>query len=210
MLSPGTLLEVGGKPLRGRYRRLKMVDGKRTIETVEGTHPKAEQYTKIDVVDWDLDGDLDLLTGHNQGFFLLYRNRGSRTEPLFGLPEEVRPETGDFPGRPSPTLVDWDGDGRRDLLVGSSRSGVWFYRNVGEDGSPRFIEGVALKAGGAALEVGDRARASVTDWNNDGVHDLLVGDFFVKRDPSAPRGRTMGGHVWLFLGEKAGEEEEGF
>ena len=36
------------------------------------------------MVDWDGDGDLDLISGSNYGFVLLYENKGSRKEPVWG------------------------------------------------------------------------------------------------------------------------------
>ena len=44
-----------------------------------------------------------------------------------------------FGGNASPFVVDWDGDGRQDLLLGQFSGGkVRFYRNVGEHFDPVF------------------------------------------------------------------------
>jgi len=49
-------------------------------------------------------------------------------------------------GNSAPCVVDWDGDGRFDLVVGEYEDGaVRLYRNVGERGAPRFEAGVRLK-----------------------------------------------------------------
>ena len=200
---------MNGKPLKGSRRVSKKgPDGRRKIETIPGSHPKADQYTKIHLADWDRDGLKDLLVGHSTGEFLLYRNKGSKGKPVFTAPVTIRPEEDTFPLRPSPHLFDWDGDGKRDLLVGADSGKVYFYRNVGKDDALRFKKGVLLTAGGEPLAVGKRTRLHVTDWNNDGVPDLLVGDFLVERNADAPRKRSMTGHVWLFLGKcKNGDEE---
>ena len=39
------------------------------------------------------------------------------------------------------------------------------------------------------------------DWNNDGKLDILLGDFYSRKNDDGKR--TAGGNVWLFLGETA-------
>jgi hypothetical protein len=210
VLAKGSRLEVGGEPLMGSRRVGKMVNGKRVIETIPGSHDRAEQYTKIHFADWDLDGLKDILVGHSAGEFLLYMNKGEKGKPAFELPVSLKPEGDTFPPRPSPYLFDWDGDGNRDLLVGSDRGKVFFYKNVGKNDAPLFGKGELLSAGGKTLTVGTRTRIDIADWNNDGAPDLLVGDFSVQADPKAPRGRSMTGFVWVFLAKKPAKDEGGF
>ena len=48
-------------------------------------------------------------------------------------------------GHAAPLYIDWDGDGRRDLLVGQFGEGkLRIYRNVGTASQPRFDEDFAL------------------------------------------------------------------
>jgi hypothetical protein len=57
-------------------------------------------------------------------------------------------------GNSAPCVVDWDGDGRFDLLVGEYEDGaVRFYRNVGAPGAPRFEAGVRLRHAEGELSV---------------------------------------------------------
>ncbi len=52
-------------------------------------------------------------------------------------------------GHAAPCVVDFDGDGVRDLLVGQFGGGIlWIFRNEGTDRSPRLAAGVKFKEGG--------------------------------------------------------------
>ena len=162
-----------------------------------GSSELAHKYSKIDAADWDGDGFLDLLVGHDDGVFVLYLNTGKGNEPSFKKPELIEPEEGSFPFRPSPF---WDDDGNKDLLVGSEEGAVYFYRNEGTEEKRRFRSGVPLKADGEVIKKGKRARIKVTDWNNDGKPDILLGDYAVTKVPGS-RKVQKGGNLWLFLGK---------
>ena len=80
-----------------------------------------------------------------------------------------------------PCVADWNGDGRKDLLVGYQTAGkVALYLNSGSDANPVFTTSVNLQAGGADIYLpssGCGAPAPfVCDYDHDGKRDLLVGD----------------------------------
>src|SRR5690606_18450519 len=82
----------------------------------------------------------------------------------------------------SPFAIDWDQDGVLDLLVTNSfrsekHSFITFFRGVMTEKGIRFEPGVPLLQGkgGAKPFPGSAPRISVSDWNNDGVMDILVG-----------------------------------
>jgi hypothetical protein len=181
-LAKAKLVEADGKPIKS------------------GSHKLAGTYSKLHMADWDGDGLNDLLIGH-QDTIVFYRNVGTKGAPRFAAPTQVKPPTQKeapamaFPGRPSPYVIDWDGDGKKDLLVGFESPEIRFYRNVGTDKNPQLAnwQGEKLDLKVPAAEAGYRWRFDVTDWNNDGKPDLLVGNIY--------SGRKSGGNLWLFLGK---------
>ncbi|MBW3597563.1 MAG: VCBS repeat-containing protein, partial [Planctomycetes bacterium] len=69
--------------------------------------------------------------------------------------------------------MDWDHDGRTDVLSGSWPGEIYFFRGR-EDGG--FAEAETLQSEqGEAVNVGSAAAAHAADWNGDGLLDLLVG-----------------------------------
>jgi len=78
--------------------------------------------------------------------------------PQFASPVAI--EAGGVPinvgygGNASPFMVDWNGDGRQDLLLGQYNLGkVRFYANVGTNFNPTFSDYVFLQADGGDISV---------------------------------------------------------
>ncbi len=80
---------------------------------------------------------------HAFGLILTLGLHSPAAPSRFETPFQVQVDGATFYAQyPSPTLFDWDGDGRFDLLVGShdTRCGGYLriYRNIGEPGAPAF------------------------------------------------------------------------
>ena len=97
--------------------------------------------TKINVVDWDQDGLLDLLLGvgpqhgspYRGSYVLFAKNVGTNENPLFKRPEVLLWDSG---GRPLEfwrhgvhmAPVDWDGDGKYELVAGADQGRIWYWK----------------------------------------------------------------------------------
>jgi len=80
---------------------------------------------KVELVDWDGDGDLDLLmdAGRQVGW---YENRGPRERPLMVWRGVLVDR--EFGGHnPAPSAADWNADGRLDLMVGAEDGFLYFF-----------------------------------------------------------------------------------
>ncbi|MEZ6120723.1 MAG: VCBS repeat-containing protein, partial [Pirellulaceae bacterium] len=85
-----------------------------TIEKGEDANGGADNQieticTQQHAVDYDNDGDLDLVTGCFGNSFYLYTNNGSDKQPALGQPEKLPIASPSY--HSAPHLVDWDGDG---------------------------------------------------------------------------------------------------
>ena len=92
-----------------------------------------DHHSAPHLVDWDKDGDLDLISGTSSGGVLLSVNNGSRSEPKFGNFKQLvvapshAPSDSDTTEMSQATRVwatDFNNDGLMDLLVGDSASNV--------------------------------------------------------------------------------------
>ena len=150
-------------------------------------------------IDWDADGDLDLVVGDIRGNVWLIPNEGDAKHWAFGKERAVL--AGGQPivvgGDAGPTCADWDGDGDFDLLVGDGEGKVSWFENVGTQRAPKFAAAQVIVAPGhcaydatapAEPTRGIRAKLCAADWNGDGQQDLLLGDFATLRP--APKDRT--------------------
>ncbi|MCY2951472.1 MAG: VCBS repeat-containing protein [Planctomycetota bacterium] len=193
-LAAGVKMEAGGKVIKGVGIKVeKGADG--NYRAVPNKKEVIGTYSKLHVTDWDGDGLLDVLVGQDspggQSNILFYRNVGTAKEPKLAEPAMLDILKQRM-SRPSPYVVDWDGDGKQDVLLGTDANEVMFLKNNGTNEKPEFAAAEKIELPGFDPKC-YRCRIAVVDWNNDGKLDLLVGTFFSEGQ------NKMGGNVWLFL-----------
>src|SRR5262249_31038285 len=156
-------------------------------------------HGRVDLDDWDDDGLIDLVVGESYGHIFWWPNRGTPRRPAFpycrflfdaeGLPVDAGMAA-------APKVVDWDGDGRKDLLVGAEWNRLLYYRNVGSNRERKLAYQGLVRADGQtlALPVTPVAEANAAifkrdyypvpetvDWDGDGDPDLLAGGYITGR-----------------------------
>lgn len=164
--------------------------------SIEGEENYADHHmTSAAAVDWDDDGDLDLLLGAYEGALYLCMNEGSKTEPKFA-DHNLQVKAGGKHltiegGLATPRICDWNQDGLFDILCGGSSGGVFYFKNIGEKGKPKFAAAEALieRTEGASsydvtampcedgvpVQPASSFHIEAVDYDNDGDIDLLVG-----------------------------------
>jgi hypothetical protein len=129
------------------------------------------------LADLDGDGDLDLLVGNKiapdadtTGTITWFENTGTRTAPQF-RERGFLPLRGEF--HYAPTVADLDGDGLPDLILGTWRDQVQWWRNAGTHAAPRYeLADSAL----ITLTRGSNTAPAFADLDGDGDLDLIVGE----------------------------------
>jgi len=159
-----------GAPVFSKYQLLK----------AEGKDIDVGTFASPFVVDYNNDGAYDLLVGNGDGSLFYYANQGDTTQPVFTQPVLLEDSEGlaiEVDGYCTPCVVDWNGDNKKDILLGSSSGKLALYLNQGSDSEPLLVPPLSIEAGGEeALQVGSFSSPFIADWNGDGKRDLLVGD----------------------------------
>jgi hypothetical protein len=134
-------------------------------------------------IDFDKDGDLDILCGEFLDGFTYFENIGTRTAPKYAA--GIKLKTGD--GQPLtmdlemivPVAFDWDKDGDYDLIVGDEDGRVAFIENTGKfqsDHTPIFLPPKYFQQEADEVKFGALATPVGFDWDGDGDTDILCGD----------------------------------
>ncbi len=179
----------------------------------------------VTVVDWTGDGREDLLVGawhpsiaqpngaytygYNHpdeswnpyaGRLYLMRNVSTGDRLVFEDPVLVHADGNAIAtyGFIYPQVVDIDGDGRFDLLIGEQRPGLRWYRNVGTKGAPEFeFAGLIADACDRPIESVLSLRAWFEDLSGDGHPEMITASYFAfsmglsRFDQSVPKGRDL-------------------
>ena len=156
---------------------------------------------------------VDLLVGGEGGVYSYRWTKDGFEQPVPALQKNANLYGGSLPVS---SVIDWDGDGLKDLIAGNSEGFVLFCKNIGTINSPQFANGLPIKAGGEEIHIQSGYRGSiqgpgearwgyicptVADWNEDGLYDILLSDATAKHtvfmnrgtstNPNLDRGRPL-------------------
>lgn len=181
------------KPEYAAGQKLKDATGKPLVMDLQMITPTA--------IDWDDDGDLDLIVGDEDGRVALVENTGKLRDrqPVFLAPVYFQQEadTLKFGALATPYAYDWDGDGDQDILCGNTAGYIGLFENLGQgnNGLPKWDAPQLLTASpgtadseastfrilagphgsiqGPAEAKWGYTTLSVADWDTDGDPDII-------------------------------------
>ena len=139
-------------------------------------------------VDWDGDGDMDLVVGDEDGRVALIEHTGKVKDgmPVFKSPFYFKQKADNvkFGALATPVGVDWDNDGDDDIITGNSAGYISFIENLGMNGqTPKWAAPKLLESEGKVIRIqaGDNGSiqgpaeakwgyttVAVADWDGDG------------------------------------------
>ncbi|MGA0844960.1 MAG: LamG-like jellyroll fold domain-containing protein, partial [Luteolibacter sp.] len=128
-------------------------------------------------LDWDGDGDNDLLVGHSSGIWR-YENIGSAAAAVFAAGVKVQAGAADISlsGSILIALADFTGDGVDDLVAVNSSREVRVYANTATAGRPPvYAPEIRIQASTGGSFVLPDQRFDAADWDGDGLPDLVTG-----------------------------------
>ncbi|ORJ60338.1 FG-GAP-like repeat-containing protein [Geothermobacter hydrogeniphilus] len=156
------------------YPTLRVVgsQGKFQVATPRKLLP-AGSATSLFMIDWNNNGNVDLLVGGSDGRLRVYYNELRRQTPIFkSVPEVLKANGQDliFASNLVPVVIDWDNDGLNDILVGDDSGKLSFVKNIGTVKNPVFTDPVVV------FQSQDPVAPCLVDWDGDGDKEILLTD----------------------------------
>ncbi|MAS95828.1 MAG: hypothetical protein CMO55_21705 [Verrucomicrobiales bacterium] len=149
-------------------------------------------------IDWDQDGDQDLIVGDEDGRVALVENVSTDTQktPVFKAPVyfQQKADTLKFGALATPFAHDWDGDGDEDIVCGNTAGNIAIFTNLDGKGTKwsapelveadgrefRILAGESGSIQGPAEAKWGYTTLSVADWDSDGNDDIIVNSIWPK------------------------------
>ncbi len=147
----------------------------------------------ITATDIDDDGVLDIVSGNSEGRVLIFKNRGSNEQPYFSHAPPVKVNDVEIHIQPGysgsvqgpaesrwgyscPKVMDWNGDGKQDILMSSSLANHQIYLNIGSSKKPKFAAPKSLYFEGLELHGTWRSQPAAGRMGSNMVYITLDDD----------------------------------
>ncbi len=144
------------------------------------------------VVDWNGDGQLDIVAGNSQGFLLFFENVAENSQPRFAPPQRmtaagelvhIQGHYGSIQGPGEarwgytcPNVCDWNDDGLPDILMNDIRGMHSVYLNAGMKTRPRLASAQALYLDDLDMHGTWRTRPGISSIDGQNVYITLDDD----------------------------------
>ena len=151
------------------------------------------------VCDFNKDGYMDLVVGDEDGRVALLKNTGKvkKGMPQFKSPEYFRQKADKvkFGALATPCSVDWNNDGKMDIIAGNSAGEIAFIENLTGGADPSWAAPVLMKVGRTPIRIMAGYNGSiqgpaeakwgytvldVADWDDDGLKDIIINSIYGK------------------------------
>jgi hypothetical protein len=169
--------------------------------SIQGPAEAKWGYTTLNVADWDMDGDLDIVFNSIWGKVQWLENIGTRQAPKFQTAQSLQVEWTEQPPKPrwvwwqpenrelvtqwrtTPVIADWDRDGLPDLCMLNPEGVLCWYQRAKRNGKllllpPQSIfqdeTGTALQLNKGQAGASGRRKLCIVDWDGDQQRDLLL------------------------------------
>lgn len=134
----------------------------------------AGSYSNITFTDINNDGKKDLFIGNDLGLIEYYKNTGTAALPDFTYVTDSLPLRL-FGFNSAPAFADLDGNGTKDLMVGTYyKDSLFFYKNIGTPTDFNF-QYIGTGASIGITNLGQASTPAFADIDADGDFDLFIG-----------------------------------
>jgi hypothetical protein len=182
----------------GDRRRPQFAAGRQLSNADGRIHMHVQMITPT-AIDWDQDGDVDIICGDEDGRVALIENTGTVADglPVFQQPKYFQQQATDlkFGALVTPVSFDWDGDGDEDLVCGNTSGNIGWFENLDGGNPPQWAAPELLAADGQVIHIQAGPNGSiqgpaeakwgyttlsVADWNHDDLPDIVFNSIWGK------------------------------
>ena len=130
-------------------------------------------------MDWNSDGLWDIISGDRDGFLNVFIRSEGEPGGLVAYKQYRLMDSTilDVGFNSEPNVFDWNGDGKKDLIIGREDWEILVYINQTSDTWPMFQDCQVVQAGGQGINL-YRMNPYLFDLDDDGRKDLVCGENF--------------------------------